>query len=171
MEREADVARMLMDKDKYDGVLEVMGAYKEKKPPEYTDTKKCHYLPYATNKHFSGRDEVLGEIDKALNPDLTKTALRSFALHGMGGVGKTQVALQYATIGREIFDSVLWVAADSGITLGQSFREIARNLGLMGTETDQETEDNIVILKVKDWLTKTSKLLYLTPLLQNTFTA
>src|SRR5204863_8556912 len=44
---------------------------------------------------------------------------------------------------------------DTPITLGQSFREAARHLGLI--KSNQDMEDNAVILKVKNWLFETSE--------------
>jgi hypothetical protein len=157
MEREANIIRMRMDEDKYHKLLELMEPYKKKGPPDYTNMKSYRYLPFAVNSWFSGREEVLGRVDQALNPSLNRTSLRCFALYGMGGVGKSQVALKYATSSSDKFEAILWVAADSLITMRQSFRKVARHLGLVKTEIDQETEDNVVILKVKNWLSNTSK--------------
>ena len=41
---------------------------------------------------FRGREAELDLIRKALDPQDTPTQLKSFALYGMGGVGKTQLA-------------------------------------------------------------------------------
>lgn len=57
----------------------------------------------------------------------------------MGGVGKTQIAIQYAYRNMEKFDVILWIAADNAIAIGQSFRTIADGLGLLGS--NEETKD------------------------------
>ncbi|CAP73124.1 uncharacterized protein PODANS_2_5390 [Podospora anserina S mat+] len=57
----------------------------------------------------------------------------------MGGVGKTQIATQYAYQSLDKFDAVLWMASDNAIAIGQSFRTVAGGLGLLGT--DEETKD------------------------------
>lgn len=82
-------------------------------------------------------------------------SLRSFALYGMGGVGKTQIALKYANTSRDKFDSIFWISSDNAITIGQSFREIAKSLGLI--QPGMESDDNAVTLEVKSWLSSTSK--------------
>jgi hypothetical protein len=73
----------------------------------------------------------------------------------MGGVGKTQIALKYANDSHAKYSAIFWISADNFLTIGQSFREIAKILGL--TEPDAETDDNAVMLQVKEWLSGTSK--------------
>jgi anion-transporting ArsA/GET3 family ATPase len=74
----------------------------------------------------------------------------------MGGVGKTQIALQYANRHRELYKTILWVSADNVINMGQSFREIAKLLGL--SQTEQEMQDTqVCMLKVKNWLSEACK--------------
>ena len=81
-----------------------------------------------------------------------------FALYGLGGVGKTQIALQYANQAREEYRAILWVAADTTISMEQSFRDIAQRLNLV--KNDDEINDGIAaFLKVKNWLTEASKFL------------
>src|SRR3954465_9077639 len=52
-----------------------------------------HTLPVAKNKGFFGRSDILKTIDEHLYPSTGPAALRSLVLHGLGGVGKTQIAL------------------------------------------------------------------------------
>jgi dihydroorotate dehydrogenase len=52
-------------------------------------------VPYERNPHFTGRDELLTE----LNTKHCETAAKKFqhrvAIYGMGGVGKTQIAIEF----------------------------------------------------------------------------
>ncbi|KAL9023728.1 MAG: hypothetical protein Q9196_007016, partial [Gyalolechia fulgens] len=151
VESEADAARMRLEKNGYAEVLELMKTLKENRiSPE---VKPCYYLPYGVTSRFWGREDVLMQIQDALNPADELQGQRSIALWGMGGVGKTQVALRYASISRQRFQTILWVSADSNIQLLQSFREIANRLGLV--QTHEETEDAMsAMTKVKTWLTE-----------------
>lgn len=82
--------------------------------------------------------------------------LNSLALFGMGGVGKTQIATQYAYQSLDKFDAVLWMASDNVIAIGQSFRTVAGGLSLLGT--DDETKNAAgASWKAKSWLLTTSK--------------
>lgn len=119
------------------------------------------YLPVIECPRFWGREEILASIDDVLCKDSFEQPLKSIALYGMGGVGKTQIALRYANVSREKFDAIFWVAADTLATINHSFREIAREIGL--AKTDIEENDHAVISMVKDWLSSSGKryLLYI----------
>ena len=148
VENEADLARMRLDRDKYGDVLEHMKNMKESRSED--KTCKCFNIPYQFSPNFWGREQALHAVTQALDPEEKVTPLRSFALYGMGGVGKTQIALQYAHRNREKYDAILWVMANTTISIGQSFTDIARTLGLV--KSDEEGKDAIgAILKVKNW--------------------
>ena len=158
VESEADIARMRIEDVKYKEVLELMDDLKKSKIHD-EDAIRCHHLPSELNPRFWGRESALQAIEAALNPDNGTKSLQSFALYGMGGVGKTQIALQYANRNRERFNVILWVAADSTISIGQSFLDIARHLGLV--TTDEDIPDSVTaILKVKSWLAKSRKSMF-----------
>ncbi|AEO57146.1 hypothetical protein MYCTH_2302980 [Thermothelomyces thermophilus ATCC 42464] len=72
------------------------------------------------------------------------------ALVGLGGIGKSQLAIQYAYHVRK--DShVFWLNATSRSTLEESYRAIARRLGL-GLEAHKESKDDDITYLVSDWL-------------------
>ncbi|KAI0457895.1 hypothetical protein F5B21DRAFT_520394 [Xylaria acuta] len=75
----------------------------------------------------------------------------------MGGMGKTQLALQYAHQSIEKYEVILWILADSSITIGQSFRDIARGLQLC--QTLEEVQDSAAaVWKVRNWLGSTNSI-------------
>lgn len=153
MESEAELARMRRDNQKYHEVLELMS--KVHVQPLAQEKKNYHHnLPFAENPRFCGREDILSRIKSALSPK--NKGLQTFALHGMGGVGKTQIALKYSNDSRTTYDATFWVSAENQITIGQSFREISRCLAL--TEPDSEVDDNTVMLEVKKWLSESGKL-------------
>ena len=86
-------------------------------------------LPFHKNDNFTGRDRELAEIHKALHSaDATTSHRRVMALHGLGGIGKTQLAIQYAYIHQKDYTSIWWVNASSTQTLSQGFLGIAQQL-------------------------------------------
>ncbi|TRX96272.1 hypothetical protein FHL15_002996 [Xylaria flabelliformis] len=155
VETEADLARMRLEEHKYKEVIELMGNLSAKRG-ENNERTKYRHLPLLQNNRFSGRSVYMAKIESALDPTTDKTtSSRSVALFGMGGVGKTQIALQYAHQSIEKYDVVLWIFADSSITIGQSFRDIARGLQLC--QTPEEVQDSAAaVWKVKNWLSSTS---------------
>jgi hypothetical protein len=62
------------------------------------------------NKNFTGRREVLERLRQGVSS--TVTAVVPHALQGMGGVGKTAVAIEYAHRYRSEYDLVWWIPAD-----------------------------------------------------------
>jgi hypothetical protein len=154
VEGEAESARMRKDETHYKEVLTLLNSMRIKNSVE---SKQDNYnnIPFSANARFSGREDILAAIRSALDPESQASLPKSIALFGMGGVGKTQIATQYAYHELESFDVILWISADNAISIGQSFRTIADGLGLF--ESDDERRDVAVALyKVKKWLATTS---------------
>ncbi|GLY99021.1 FxSxx-COOH system tetratricopeptide repeat protein [Actinoplanes sp. NBRC 103695] len=84
------------------------------------------------NTNFAGRDAVLTDINHALNAEAA-AALVPMAVHGYGGIGKTQIAVEYAYRFQEEYDLVWWVAADDDAAIRRSLVSLAQRLGLAGS--------------------------------------
>ena len=74
-----------------------------------------------------GRDDLLGRVHGVLSGS-GRVAL--VALDGMGGVGKTSVALEYAHRYADGFDVVWWVPSERAELVGQYVAALAGPLGL-----------------------------------------
>ncbi|HEY1348866.1 MAG TPA: tetratricopeptide repeat protein [Ktedonobacteraceae bacterium] len=70
-------------------------------------------------------------------------------ISGLGGVGKTQLAVEYAYRFRQEYQAVLWATAESVETLNASYVELAAQLKL--PERDAQ-EQEAIVQAVKDWL-------------------
>jgi KaiC/GvpD/RAD55 family RecA-like ATPase len=68
----------------------------------------------------------------------------------MPGVGKTQIALEYANEARKEFEIVLWINCTK---LVESFYKVAKGLGLVSYSDDEDS----AFAKIKSWLLGTSK--------------
>ena len=79
--------------------------------------------------------------------------LRSLALHGLGGVGKSHVALKYAHAQSHALDAVLWVHSETPAALEQSFTNIAMRLTLPDASPQKHEENRIMVLT---WLQQTA---------------
>lgn len=154
VEAQADIARMEKEQGRYKEVLELLNSMQMGKPARGEQTR-YNNIPFPANPKFSGRHDVMGAVREALDPEAVSQSLKSIALFGMGGVGKTQIAIHYAYRHMEHFDVIMWVAADNAIAISQSFRAIAEGLGLLGTE-DEAKDSAGAMLKVKNWLSMTS---------------
>ncbi|TDD73446.1 tetratricopeptide repeat protein [Actinomadura darangshiensis] len=80
------------------------------------------------NKNFTGRAELLTRLREGL--DSRVTAVVPHALHGLGGVGKTQMAVEYAYRYRSDYDLVWWIPADQPVLVRSSLASLAQPLGL-----------------------------------------
>ncbi|MEP0950136.1 MULTISPECIES: tetratricopeptide repeat protein [Cyanophyceae] len=101
-------------------------------------------LPYPRNPFFTGREDQLQAIHAAL------TSRGRAALSGLGGIGKTQTALEYAYRHQVKYEHVFWVRAEQETELITGYVALAKALQLPGHQ--QEDQQAIVTL-MKQWLT------------------
>ncbi len=88
------------------------------------------------NPGFTGRDGLLAGVRQAL---LSGGAAVVQALAGMGGVGKTQLAAEYAYRFAAGYDVVWWIAAEQAGLIGEQVAALAAGLGCAGPDTDMDT--------------------------------
>ncbi|MDQ3761147.1 MAG: hypothetical protein M3460_05450 [Actinomycetota bacterium] len=79
------------------------------------------------NPGFVGRDATLVQLRERLRTGGTAGVQ---VLHGVGGVGKTQVAIEYAHRYAGAYDVVWWVSAEETGLIGEQFAALAVELGL-----------------------------------------
>lgn len=96
-------------------------------------SKPLKYLPFSRNYNFTGRTDEIGVLERKL---FVQQNCQKIAVVGLGGVGKTQVALQFAfaVLEKHPDVSVIWVHAMSLETFEQTCREVARVAGMLRTE-------------------------------------
>ncbi|KAJ5532275.1 hypothetical protein N7494_008827 [Penicillium frequentans] len=102
-----------------------------------TDRKSPSYIvPRLSNRHFTGRTQTLEELQQRLFIQADTSML---ALFGLGGIGKTQVALQLAdwVIKNRPEFSVFWVPALSLQTFEQACSRIAKKVGIQHPSDDE----------------------------------
>ena len=78
---------------------------------------------------FIARDQEMNDLKNTLFPKPTRENRRKvFVLHGLGGSGKTQLAIEFAQRSQKIFSSIFWLNGDSKESVRQSLAQIARQL-------------------------------------------
>jgi tetratricopeptide (TPR) repeat protein len=85
-------------------------------------------VPHQRNLNFTGREELLTDLRAALTSG--KPAALTQAIHGLGGVGKTQLAIEYAYRYANEYDVVWWVRSEEPSTLAAEYAALAAGLGL-----------------------------------------
>ena len=81
------------------------------------------------NPDFVGREDLLEKIRQRLSEPGT-TAVVPEALHGLGGVGKSQTVVEYIYRNIQDYDLVWWISAEHLTQIRNSFVELARKLDL-----------------------------------------
>jgi hypothetical protein len=96
------------------------------------------------NPHFTGRGGELVALAEGLAGG---SAVTVHSLHGLGGVGKTQLAAEYAHAHAGDYEVVWWVAAEETALIPDQFAALAGRLGL-----DPATDPDLVRAQVHDEL-------------------
>jgi tetratricopeptide (TPR) repeat protein len=107
-------------------------------------------VPYRRNPFFTGRTDVLRRLRDKLTTVKTAALTQPQAISGLGGIGKTQIALEYAYQYRDAYRFVFWTRAATHETLVSDFVTIA---DLLHLPEKNEQDQNQVIKAVKEWLT------------------
>lgn len=111
----------------------------------------CYLLPYARNSGYFGHKAALEACKQVLGSQYTPSSLQAYALYGVGGVGKTSVALECVYALKSTYNVILWFTADTRNKLLQGFTDAAKRLfGSISADPDQDRE------RVLLWLCQTS---------------
>ncbi len=114
-------------------------------------------VPRWNNFHFLGRDEQLVQMEQVFQRTGTHTTASSRISHliisGLGGIGKTQLAIEYAYRYSQHYQAVLWVQAATLQSLISSYIELAQLLDL---PQKNETDTMQIRDAVKSWFQTTN---------------
>ena len=106
-------------------------------------------VPHRRNPHFTGREQLLDDLHSALRS--SQTAALTQAITGLGGVGKTQTAVEYAYRFASSYDVVWWMRAEEPATLASDYAGLATALDL---PEKGYKEQNFIGRAVYRWLQK-----------------
>ncbi|KAK4463265.1 P-loop containing nucleoside triphosphate hydrolase protein [Cladorrhinum samala] len=117
--------------------------------PAKTSRACFWFVPFDRNPAFVGRDAVFQAVDQAFNVR-TVGSQPKVSLCGLGGIGKSQIALEYCYRKRLVDNqvSVFWVNAATAPRFEESFKRIANECGLVG-HNDAATDG---VLRAQQWL-------------------
>ena len=102
-------------------------AYPSASVPETKFPKFHYYYPPSLTNHLVVREIFLNKIEEAFSHPKSASGFPVAVLLGMGGCGKTQLALQYCrrSEAKKLFSNIFWVDASSPASVTQSFSSIA----------------------------------------------
>ncbi|MBN1458886.1 MAG: SEC-C domain-containing protein [Armatimonadetes bacterium] len=123
----------LIDRDATPHTVEVLKTWKQTAEARARDAiggeplgaEHPFLVPTSRNPFFSGRSQELAGIQSVLDPTLRRLVVH--AITGLGGVGKSQLALEYAYTCRDRYGAVLWLDA-SADHIDSSLRDLRNRL-------------------------------------------
>lgn len=107
-------------------------------------------VPYDENVKFTGRRLLLRTVQKMLSDIVPKQWNHRVALHGMGGVGKTQIAIAYVYENRAKYERIYWISAANEASLLSGFQAIATRTQCATSAPDSDPKK--VARSVLEWL-------------------
>ena len=100
----------------------------------------------SANPNFTGREDMLALLDKQLQTG-PRAAILPYVLQGMGGAGKSQIAIEYAYRHTADYDVIWWISAEQPAQVLSAMTGLAQAL-----ELDVSTEANSAVPAVLDAL-------------------
>lgn len=112
---------------------------------------KINNLPSPPNLFFTGRKAYLEQLDELLKENKSVAITQTVSISGLGGIGKTQLALEYAhrSYRNNTYRAIFWVDAAEITTIETSYILLAHILAL--PEKD-DNETDYIVKAVKQWL-------------------
>ena len=113
-------------------------------------------LPLVKNTMFYDRNDITAKIAERFNTVNSEGVhVNAIALFGLGGVGKSQVALKFVHSKAQEFGMIGWIHSETATALAQSFTDLAVRLRLHGADPQHHAANRALVLS---WLQKTCKL-------------
>ncbi|HTA36688.1 MAG TPA: TIR domain-containing protein, partial [Solirubrobacteraceae bacterium] len=117
------------------------------------ETPPIWNVPVAT-RTFEGRGQALTNLRHGLGEDGRAAVMQTRAVHGLGGVGKTQLAVRFAHEHRGAYDVAWWIRAEQEATRLADYGALAVELGLAEAATGDLNDQ---VLAVKTWLERSTR--------------
>ncbi|TGO69307.1 hypothetical protein BELL_0780g00030 [Botrytis elliptica] len=111
---------------------------------------KNHFIvPNRRVSGFIGREDILNKIEKGLS---SESESRVVVLRGLGGQGKTQIALEYCHRARKNnIRAVFWIDATSESTVKKDFKSVLEHIKSPVGSTQDDQVVASVLNRLQDW--------------------
>jgi tetratricopeptide (TPR) repeat protein len=128
--REALIAGVQQRRAKPSSAPKFPGAARAKEAPRFPGSLPSIWnVPHQKNPNFTGREQLLKDLRASLTGGQA-TALTQAAIHGLGGIGKTQLAVEYVYRHAPDYDLVWWVRSETPAALAADYAALAGPLDL-----------------------------------------
>jgi hypothetical protein len=119
---------------------------------EYDHGVNLFDAPDMADYLFIGRNAEIQQMENILLPGSDSPRRKVLVLGGMGGIGKTQLAITYTKRHGGFYSSVFWLNATSEVALKSSLRNLANRI--LPLETVNQLDDNRLWIVVSNWLSE-----------------
>jgi tetratricopeptide (TPR) repeat protein len=99
----------------------------------------------ARNPAFAGRDDLLDQLRQRLRQESAAALVPAQALHGLGGVGKTQLALEYAHRYQADYTLVWWILAEAPGATPAGLAQLGVRLGLVNDIAQVADQEQLAV--------------------------
>jgi tetratricopeptide (TPR) repeat protein len=130
----------------------ISGTGKSERVPRPEAGAAIFNVPVMT-RTFVGREEQLRQLKERLVGDGAVAITQVHAIHGLGGVGKTQLAARYAREHRDDYDVIWWLRTERPETLRTDLAGLAVALGIADAEADEQD----AFAAVQQWLERNGR--------------
>ena len=133
---------------KFTGRSDTLSPSKQSSSPEDPAKLPCVILPPIRTSRFFDRTDVVQKIEDHFNKVDPNQSFRSLAIHGLGGVGKSSVALRFAETKprKGELGALFWVYSEKLVSIRQSFTDIALRLKLPDARPGDHDENHALVL-------------------------
>jgi hypothetical protein len=141
---------------------QLCGAQSKSVIKDTSSTKVVVFGPHIPqeNPHFIGRTEALADLREHLISG--RIGAWKQVITGLGGVGKTQLAVKYTYSYKKAYAVIWWIRAEEPTTLASDYAELANELGAsaIGLPESLMADQAERILKIRSWLNNQSDWLF-----------
>jgi hypothetical protein len=142
VEKEARAAQM-------DPAFKVLDRSSPSTPLSWPATVHC--LDILENRKFCGRINILEGLDRQLLcVDGAPLKGGSVRLHGLGGIGKSDIALKFIYDHIDTFPYIFWFPADTIQKLNMAVAKVCKELKLHLAEVSFDTSNSAILFR--NWL-------------------
>ncbi len=135
--------------DRIEGGLHITYPGTKETPKQEKPPGKINNIPHPHNPNFTGRVDLLEKLEETLASGERAAFTQTSAITGLGGVGKTQLALEYSYSHADDYRVIWWVRSEVPATLAADYAGLAARLNL--PEKDSQ-DQRITVEAVRRWL-------------------
>jgi hypothetical protein len=109
-------------------------------------------IPFGRNQSFVGRETILSKLLERIWPGTNTDDCQRTAIEGLGGVGKTQIALEavYRVRNEHPDCSIFWVPAVDVNTFENAYHDIGKQMKITGIDEDKADVKRLVKTALSD---------------------